>query len=108
MYLHLKNFDTFYKVHRSVILDKIPHLPLIYYDLDDEDENEHTLDESLHNANLLMYWLYHENLPPLVRIERDGIFEGMTWDGIEFCKFATKLSAFKLIDCISKVYSFLG
>jgi hypothetical protein len=96
--LHLK--ETFYKVHRNLILSRIPRLPLIYHDFDDEDEDEHTLDESLHDVNLMMYWLYHEKLPPRVKIQRAGVLGGMTWDSYKLFKFATRLSAFELMKCI--------
>jgi hypothetical protein len=70
--------ETFYKVHRNLILSKIPSLPLIYHDFHDEDENEHSLDESLHDVNLMMYWVYHEKLPPRVRIKHAGVVGGLT------------------------------
>jgi hypothetical protein len=106
LYLHLP--ETFYKVHRSLILTKVPRLPLIYFDLEDDDGDEHFLDESLHNVNLLMYWLYHGELPLMVKINRDGAFDGMSWDPIEFYMFARKLSAFELMDCVRKVLPFPG
>jgi hypothetical protein len=89
-------------VHRTLLLSKIPTLPLIYADLDPEENDEHLLNESLHNINLLMYWIYHENLPPVVPIKRFGILEGTTWDPIEFYMFAEKLRAFELMECITK------
>jgi hypothetical protein len=107
LHLHINEQETFYQVHRSLILTKIPRLPLIYFDLDDE-EDEHTLDESLHNVNLMVYWLYHEKLPLMVKIKRAGMFDGMTWDPIEFYMFAQKLYAFELMDCIREVLPLPG
>jgi hypothetical protein len=100
LFLHLKDVETFFKVHRSLMLAKIPRLPLIYFDLEDEDEDEHTLDESLHNVNLMIYWLYHEKLPPMAKIKHAGAFDGMTWDPIELYKFARRIYAFEFMDCI--------
>jgi hypothetical protein len=100
MYLYLK--ETVFRVHRTVLLSKIPRLPLIYADLDPEEEDEHLLNESLHNINLLMYWIYHESLPPIVAIKRSNELKGMTWDPIEFYMFAAKLWAYELMDCIEK------
>jgi hypothetical protein len=108
LHLHINEQETFYQVHRSLILTKIPRLPLIYFDLDDEEEDEHTLDESLHNVNLMIYWLYHEKLPLMVKIKRAGVFDGMTWDPIEFYMFAQKLYAFELMDCIREVLPLPG
>jgi hypothetical protein len=107
--LHLHLGETVFKVHKSVILTKIPRLPLLYADLNDEDEPEHFLTESLHNVNLLMYWIYHECLPPLAVMKRPtsyGVsqFEGLNWDRIELYKFAEKLWAFELMECITRYF----
>jgi hypothetical protein len=48
----------------------------------------------------MMYWLYHEQLPPRVKIQRAGVLGGMTWDSYKLFKFATRLSAFELMKCI--------
>jgi hypothetical protein len=96
--LNLKDTKTFYKVHRTVILSKIPELPLIYHDLEDED----IVDESLHNVNLMIYWVYHEELPPRVMVKRDGKVEGRTWDRYELAKFALRIRALELMKCINQ------
>ncbi len=100
MYLHLK--ETVFKVHRTVLLSKIPSLPLLYNDLEPEEADEHFLNEPLHNINLMIYWIYHECLPPIATIKRFGILEGTTWDPIELYLFAEKLRAFELMHCITK------
>lgn len=100
--LHLKDTEAIYKVHRTLILSKIPELPLIYHDLEDDDENEHTLDEPLHNVNLMIYWVYHEELPPRVKIKRAGTVDGRTWDRYELAKFALRIRALELLKCINQ------
>ena len=94
--------ETSYKVHSEVILSKLPFLPTFYFDLTDEDEEKHRLDESLHNVNLMLYWVYHGTMPPRVEIKRGNKGVGMTWDAYEIMKFARKLLAGEFMDCIHK------
>ncbi|KAE9367763.1 hypothetical protein N431DRAFT_514313 [Stipitochalara longipes BDJ] len=91
-WLHLVLAETSYKVPKELILSKIPCLPSIYFDLTDEEEDEHKLDESLHNVNLMLYW-----------VKRAEEVDGMTWDAYELIKFARRLLAKELVDCIHRI-----